>query len=216
MRCCIAAGAVAWAGAYYLGRTWGSTRDERAARLPGDELVPNPVLGGNHAITIRARPAAVWPWLLQVGWGRGGWYTYRWVDRLLFPDNRPSAVTILPQFQDLDVGDRIPDGPPQSGCFFVVEAIEPERALVLRSTTHLPPSLQNKSWVRLNWTWAFVLEPQGSEATRFQFRWRAELQPLWLRLLFDALITPADFLMGRSMCKGLKRRAEALSRAPET
>jgi hypothetical protein len=209
---------LAWAAAARLGRTWGSTAEERARRLPGDDLVPRPMLGGDHAITIDAAPADVWPWLVQMGWQRGGWYTYRWVDRLLFPLNGPSATAILPQFQDLRIGDHIPDGPPELGCYFVVERMEPERHLVLLSTTHLPPQLLNKDGIVMKWTWTFALEP-ASRGTRFHFRWRAETRPLWLRLIYQALVMPADFMMGRSMCKGLKRRVEATAtrgRVPAT
>jgi hypothetical protein len=197
-----------YATAYRLGRTWGSTPEERARPLPGDELVPAPRMGGDHAITIDATPEEVWPWLVQMGWHRGGWYTYRWVDALLFRQNAPSAERILPEYQDLHAGDRILDGPPELGCFFVVEKIEPAHHLVLRSTTHLPPQLTNRAGVAMAWTWAFVVEQAGPAATRFHFRWRGEVQPPWLRVLYQALVLPADFVMGRSMCLGLKRRAE--------
>jgi hypothetical protein len=165
-------------------------------------------MGGDHAITIDASPEEVWPWLVQMGWHRGGWYTYRWVDALFFRQNAPSAEEILPEYQDLRAGDRIPDGPPELGCVFVVEAIEPAHHLVLRSTTHLPPQLTKRKDVSMAWTWAFVVEPAGPTSTRFHFRWRGEMKPPWLRAFYQALVTPADFVMGRSMCLGLKRRAE--------
>jgi hypothetical protein len=79
-----------------LGQTYGSTVQERSADLPGDDIVVDPAVVTNHAITIDAPPECVWPWLVQMGWHRGGWYTARWVDRLLFPDNWPSADRILP------------------------------------------------------------------------------------------------------------------------
>jgi hypothetical protein len=199
-----------WATAYRLGRTWGSTDKERARELPGDELVASYMMGGNHAITINAAPSDVWPWVVQMGWQRGGWYTYRWVDQLLFPQNAASADRVLPEFQSLRVGDRIPDGPPELGCFFTVEEIETNHHLVLRSNTHLPPQLLGKDWAEMNWTWVFVVEPTET-GTRFQFRWRAELRPLWLRLIYQALVPPADLVMGRSMCKGIKSRVESLS-----
>jgi hypothetical protein len=81
----------------------------------------------------------------------------------------------------------------------------------LHSTTHLPPQLLHREGYELSWTWAFVVEPEGPTGSRFQFRWRAVLRPVWLRILADLLVTPADFLMGRSMCLGLKRRVERLS-----
>jgi hypothetical protein len=197
-----------WAYLRHQGQVWGSTPLERAKKLPGDEIVPAPDMGGDHAISIEAPPAKVWPWLLQMGWRRGGWYTYRWVDTLMFPNNRPSAETILPEFQHLQVGDVIPDGTPESGCFFLVEQLQPAHHLVLHSTTHLPPLLLKNPHVSLSWTWVFVVEPQDG-GTRFHFRWRAAVSPLWLRVMADLLVLPADFLMGRSMCKGLKRRAES-------
>src|ERR1043166_4460708 len=101
----VAMGAEAYGAITYLGRMWGSTRDERERVLRSDELIPDPIFRTDHAITIDAQPAEVWPWLVQVGWGRAGWYTYRWVDKLLFPANGPSADVILPQYQSLAAGD---------------------------------------------------------------------------------------------------------------
>jgi hypothetical protein len=72
------------------------------------------------------------------GVGRAGWYTYRWVDRLLFPANGPSVTRIVPELEHLQVGDHILDGPPDTDCWFNVEMLEPGRLMVLRSTTHTP------------------------------------------------------------------------------
>ena len=103
----------AYAVMHRLGSVSGSTPAERAATLPGDELIVRPSLVTNHAATLSAPPEQVWPWLTQVGWHRGGWYTPRWVDRLLFPDNLPSTDRLDPDLvRDLRPGDRIPDGPP--------------------------------------------------------------------------------------------------------
>jgi hypothetical protein len=111
-----ATAAVAAAGGYAvlyrLGQTWGATAQEQRQALAGDDLLPDATAWTTHAITIAAPPSAVWPWLVQMGWDRAGWYTYRWVDRLLFPANGPSATHILPEHQQLQVGDRVPDGPP--------------------------------------------------------------------------------------------------------
>jgi hypothetical protein len=175
--------------------------------------VPSAKLVTDHAITIDAPSEQVWPWLMQVGWGRAGWYTHRWVDRLLFPNNAPSSKVILPQFQHLEVGDKIPDGPPESGCFFSVERMEPERLLVLHSTTHLPAKLLQNSTVALSWTWTFTLEPEPDGQTRYHFRVRSNVRPLWLLVAAHFFIVPADFLMAHSMCKGLKQRVEGLTAA---
>jgi hypothetical protein len=196
-----------WAVWYYLGRTWGSTHEERASALPGDELIEDPRLVTDHAITIDAPPEAVWPWIVQMGWGRAGWYTYRWVDQLLFPNNAPSAEVIRPGLQDLNVGDRILDGPPAADCFYVVELLEPGKFMVLRSWTHLPRALRDAG-SRMEWTWVFYLDPIDERRTRFHFRVRGNLAPAWLRIMYNLLIVPADFVMGRSMCIGLKKRAE--------
>jgi len=93
----------------------------------------------NHTVTIDADPADVCPWLTQMGWHRGGWYTDRWVDRLLFPANWPSAGVLTADLvRDLRVGDVIPNGPPGTASF-QVEYVEPARLLVLHSTSHVPP-----------------------------------------------------------------------------
>ncbi len=128
-----------------LGRAYGSTERERALALPGDHIVADAEVVTDHAITIDAPPSAVWPWLVQMGWGRGGWYTARWVDRLLFPANGPSADRIIPELQDIDVGTFIPDGPPRTECGLDVEQIERERALVLHSNSHLPMSWRDRA-----------------------------------------------------------------------
>jgi len=199
---------LAWGVLYGLGRTWGSTRGERRRHLPGDELVPHPSFSSDHATNITATPEEVWPWLVQMGWHRGGFYTYRWVDRLLFPGNAPSADTILPEYQDLEVGDRIPDGAPETNCFYQVEILEPNKMVILRSWTHLPPQVRNNPHVRMEWTWAFYLDQISDTETRLLFRVRGVLEPWWLLALYNLLIIPADFVMGRSLCLGLKQRVE--------
>ena len=192
----------------HLGRTYGSTAREQDLVLPGDRIVGRPQVVTDHAVTIDAPPATVWPWLLQMGWGRGGWYTARWVDRLLFPANGPSAEAIVPDLQDLAVGDFIPDGPPETECGMIVEQFEPERALVLHSTSHLPLSWRDKA--ELDWSWAFVLHPlDDGRRTRFHFRSRWTTAPWWFTLGGWLVVVPADFVMSRAMLRGVKQRAES-------
>lgn len=192
---------------YRLGRTYGSTAAERSAPMPGDALVDRPTVACTHAATLPAPPDRVWPWLVQVGWHRGGWYTPRWVDVLLFPDNRPSAESILDDHQRLEVGDFVPDGAPETECGFVVREVAAEQHLLLESTTHLPLSWRRKGTARLHWTWCFDLRPADEgRATRFVFRWRARTAPWWLTAGAHLLIVPADFIMSRGMMRGLQRR----------
>jgi hypothetical protein len=192
-----------------LGHTYGSTRAERRAPLPGDDIVARPTVVTNHGVDVDAPTDCVWPWLLQMGWHRGGWYTARWVDRLLFPANEPSADRIIPALQDIAVGSFIPDGPPETECGMIVERLEPCAVLVLHSTTHLPRSWRNKA--ALDWSWAFVLSPlDGGARTRFAFRSRWTTAPWWLTLGSRLGVVPADFVMSRAMLRGVKRRAEAL------
>ena len=199
--------AVAEAALIQLGRSYGSTSAERQLALPGDDIVPDPKVVTDHAITIDAPPADVWPWLVQVGWRRGAWYTPRWVDLVLFPANGPSAQRIIPELQHIEIGTFIPDGPPETECGLYVERLEPERALVLHSNSHLPLSWRERA--TLDWSWAFVLTSLDDGArTRFHFRSRWTTAPWWFTASGWLGIVPADFYMSRGMLRGVKERAE--------
>ena len=101
---------------------WGATDEEIAAALPGDGIIPDPAGSTTRAITITAAPGDVWPWLVQLGYGRAGWYSYDWIDN----DGRPSADRVIPELQDLAVGDQILMGP---GMGPAVRELEPDRYL---------------------------------------------------------------------------------------
>jgi hypothetical protein len=209
--------AMSYAALQALGRTYGSTRAERRAVLPGDDVVLSPQVVVTHATTIAAPPSQVWPWLVQMGWHRAGWYTARWVDRLLFPANEPSADRIIDDLQGLEVGDVIPDGPPEAMCGFDVLQLERERHLVLRSTSHLPLRWRVSDRARVDWSWAFVLTSlDGGERTRFVFRWRCWADPWWLSAACAGLIVPADFVMSHDMLRGVRSRAERLHDSSQT
>jgi hypothetical protein len=180
---------------------WGATADELAHVMAGDRRLADPTYSGTTAVTIDARPEHIWPWLVQIGYQRGGLYSYDWLDRLFGYLDRPSATRILPEFQQLAVGDKIPMG---QGPSWPVAVVEPNRALVL--------DMRNMGG--LDWVWQFELLPIDETRTRLLSRSRVRAQKLWARLLTHA-IEPAGFLMTRRMLLGLKQRAEALREASE-
>lgn len=179
----------------------------RRSGMAGDEIVSRPSYVATHAITIPAPPEAVWPWLVQMGWHRAGWYTPYWVDRLLFPANRPSAERLIEEFQDLRVGDFVPDGPPETQCGFVVDQLVPNHHLVLHSNSHLPLRWRTEGKARVDWTWAFVLCPlhQGVR-TRLVIRWRVAARPWWLVAACWVVVAPVDLMMSRAMLRGIGSR----------
>jgi hypothetical protein len=115
---------------------------------------PLPPRGGRRIAVVAAAIGAfaAGQWLVQMGWHRGGWYTPRFIDRLLFPGNWPSATHLVPELQrPLEVGDRIPDGPPGT-AWFVVDRVDPPKLLVLHSTTHLPASWRARLGAAVDWS----------------------------------------------------------------
>ncbi len=209
----VGAVALGEAALIHLGRTYGATKEERALALPGDHIVSAPNVITDHAVTINAPPTAVWPLLVQMGWGRAGWYTARWVDRLLFPNNGPSADRIIPELQDIGIGTFIPDGAPETKCGLIVEELERERTLVLHSNSHLPMSWRKHA--TLDWSWTFVLTPLDEGCrTRFHFRSRWTTRPWWLTVGGFVVVVPADFVMSRDMLRGVKMRAERMRHQP--
>lgn len=202
----------AYAGLQLLGRRAGTTREERRAPMAGDDLVTRPQLRTDHALTVAAPPERVWPWLTQMGWHRAGFYTPAWVDRLLFPGNLPSLDRLDPVLvRDLVVGDTVPDGPPGTAWYEVVE-VEPPSTLVLRSTSHLPPGWADRYGARIDWTWSMGLTALPGQRTRLQLRVRGRMAPWWVSMLYVAAIVPADFVMARGMLRGIKQRVERSGR----
>ena len=174
--------------------TWGATAEEVAAVLPGDDLLSDADMLSTRAITIAAAPSSVWPWLVQMGSGRGGAYTYDWIENLFGLDMH-SANEILPQFQDLAAGDVLPLG--SGGPAMRVAICDPPEALVFRSEDG-------------RWVWSFSLSEQ-SGGTRLVSRNRiSEGDPTIARRLVDRLIMePGSLVMERRMLIGIRDRAEA-------
>jgi hypothetical protein len=176
---------------------WGATPVDCARVMRGDGIVAHPTYSATLAITVAAPPACIWPWLVQMGYRRGGLYSYDWLDRLFGYLDRPSADRILPEFQHLDVGDEIPVG---RGGGFPVTAIEPGRELVLSG-----------SGDRFQWVWQFGLYPIDGMRTRLVSRNAVRVPDTAASRLVMRVIEPAAFLMTRRMLVGLRRRAEILS-----
>lgn len=135
-----------------------ATSEEHDRRLPGDELVSDPDLVIMNGISIDAGPADIWPWLVQMGSGRAGWYAYDFVDN----DGKPSATTVLPALQHIEVGAVMPSLPGARDSF-VVASYSPNTDLVLSV-----PRQDGKAGV----SWEFFLQPQQSGGTRLLVRGR--------------------------------------------
>jgi len=178
--------------------SWGATDEEVARTLPGDDLLAGPDIVSTRAVWIDAPAGEIWPWLVQMGPGRAGAYTYDWIENL-FGLGMHSADRILPQFQDLKVGDAQRLG--KRGPVLRVSVLEPERALVMRSDDG-------------NWIWAFILVREGT-GTRLISRNRIAVPgaPPAVRALNTYLMEPGSLIMERRMLLGIQQRAERLVRS---
>jgi hypothetical protein len=213
-------------------RTWGIAADEAGKPLPGDDLVPNAEAVDTRGIDIDAPPDAVWPWLVQMGYGRAGWYSYDELDM-----DRPSADRVLPELQKLEVGDILPTHP---GGGFEVRVLEPDKALVVYADRALVEaqaeaakaageSLEGASTnVRATGfyldksmpgdfqaSWAFVLEPRGTGQSRLieRFRGRMELPaepgtPAFAPAIAGKALLFGLFVMVRRQMLGIRDRVE--------
>jgi hypothetical protein len=164
--------------------------DEARRPLPGDELVPSAGLRWTHGITIRARPAQIWPWLVQMGCRRAGWYSYDALDN----GGVASAERIIPELQRAEIGDIFPMTPTAEDGF-VVRAVDPGRALVLGDPAGAA-------------TWALVLAPVDGTTTRLITRVRAAFDRFVLGVVFALLWRPIHFGMQRHQLCNLRRLVE--------
>ena len=173
---------------------WGATDEEVARPMPGDEIEPQPTFNATRAVTIRARPEEIWPWIVQIGFTRAGWYSYDWIDNL----GRPSAERIVPEIQNLDVGDRIPMS---AWTYQVVHEIVPYKHMVWVGGD---AEISNGSWV-----WG--LYPIDERRTRLVVRMRGRYKwaSPWILLLL--LVDVGDIIMMRKCMLGIKERAEKLA-----
>jgi hypothetical protein len=182
----------------WFGR-WGTTPDDLTRVMAGDAVITNPTHTATHAVTVDAPPDDIWPWLVQLGYQRGGLYSYDWLDRLFGFLDRPSANRVLPEFQHLAVGDMIRLGPREE---LTVTAVEPSRALVLSYTAH-----------GMEWVWQFGLYRLDNNRTRLVSRGTERIPNTVGARLGMLVMEPAAFIMTRRMLLGLKQRAETLRRS---
>ena len=191
-----ASAAVVLARRRYL--RWGCTAAEVASALPGDELVPNVNVTATRAVSIAAPDDAVWPWVAQLGQGRGGFYSYDFLENLAGCDIH-SADRIVPEWQSIAVGDEVKLHPEVG---LRVALVDPGTVLVLRGGIPMgavaPP---------YDFTWAFVVRAQADGTTRLLVRERYEYTRRWSSLLVEP-VQLISFIMSRRMLRGIKRRAE--------
>lgn len=182
---------------------WGATAQEQHADLPGDKLFPRAQYRSTRAITIHAPPELIWPWLVQVGCGRAGFYSHDLLDNLA----RPSATTILPAFQHLEVGQWVPmspSGAPTEQTALRVRSFEVDRWLL---------------WTKPDSSWVWQLTPDEHGTTRLitrihaVYEWKAH--PV-VALFGCVLMEFGDFAMLRAMLLGIKQRAEAAGPVPRS
>jgi hypothetical protein len=195
---------VALVRAWYL--RWGATDEEFKVGLPGDELVGAADLTATRALTVRAGAEVVWPWIAQLGQGRGGFYSYDVLENLVGCDIH-SAERVVADWQSIAVGDAV-HLHPEVGL--IVAVVKPGRALVLRGGVPIgrtPPPY--------DFTWAFVLRDQTDGSTRLVVRERYGYSRRWAWLLVEP-VELISFVMSRRMLRGIKQRAERAVRSVPT
>jgi hypothetical protein len=200
-----------YAGARRGFMRWGATDAEVAKSLPGDELIVDPTLVTTRAITIDAPPAAVWPWLVQMGQNRAGLYSYDWLENLVGLDFT-NADSIVPEWQHLELGDQFRSAPESAGADagFTVVAIDPCRSIVtvVGDPDRVVPLASNPPMPD-GGTWVFVVEPLGDERSRLIVRMRARFAlPGPVEWVAGRILEPIHFAMERKQLLGIKSRAE--------
>ena len=169
-----------------------------AGALPGDDLIAVVDLTATRAISIRCSTDQVWPWVAQIGQGRGGFYSYDFLENLLGCEIN-SADRIVAEWQDVKVGDEVRLAPKVA---LAVAALEQGRALVLTGGVPL-----GRSEPPYDFTWCFVLRDGLDGSTRLVVRERYCYKRSWARLLVEA-IEPVSFLMSQKMLRGIRERCE--------
>jgi hypothetical protein len=185
---------------------WGATEEELTASLPGDDRVSPPANQVTRAITIDAAPEDVWPWIVQLGADRGGFYSYDWLENV-FGLGIHSADTVVTQWQDLRPGDVVYANRAHTGGWYVVD-LRPNQALVLE-VADLDAGRPVRRDERLKWqfVWIFALRPADPHTTRLLVRERVAFDSRLTRLMMSP-VGVVSFAMTRRMMRGIKARAE--------
>ena len=193
---------------------YGATDAEVASAMPGDALVKRPKLEYTRAITIDAPPAEVWPWLAQIGQGRGGLYSYDGLENLLGCDIH-SANAILAEQQDLRHGNIVRSGPDTYPCWIVMSIDEPHHLVLLGAGTpadikvpEIVDEVPAKGYTASTWQWELRPSDTGTR-TRLVVRQRLTYSPG--QMLIWRLVEPLNFVMEHKMLKGVRARAEQRS-----
>lgn len=193
---------------------WGLSMEEANRKLPGDGLVDIPKTIFTHAVNINAPAEYVWPWIAQIGQGRGGFYTYEALENLIGL-NIYNSDDVLPEFQNPKIGDIIPFG--LDGGYPLV-ICEEGRAMAIVTSLNLETNRDYdpcvsipEKYLHLSWLW--YVEALDGNRSRFISRNRVDYAPSFkTKLIFGFLSEPIIFAMDRKMCLGIKKRAERLYR----
>jgi hypothetical protein len=183
---------------------WGATDQESEEPLPGDNLITHADLAATRAITIRASSSEVWPWIAQLGQGRGGFYSYDFLENLVGCEIH-SADRIVPEWQDIGVGGEVRFAPEVG---LTVASLEQGRSVVLRGGVPIgnnPPPY--------DFTWAFVVREEPNKTTRLLVRERYAYTRSWARLIVEPTEV-LSFVMSQKMLRGIKERAERARASP--
>jgi hypothetical protein len=189
-------------------RRWGAHPDEVNASMPGDDLVPDALFSSTRALTIHASPEQIWPWLAQMGQGKGGLYSYDFLENLMGLEIH-SARQILPEYQAIQAGDVVALEP--SGSGYTVQEVAPGSYLLLYTAGSDDTEMGRVFKANgIKSTWLFYLNGTDNGCTRLIVRWRAVIDKyssMYARLMSIGL-EPIEFLMERKMMLGIKQRVE--------
>lgn len=190
---------------------WGTIDEEHRQSIPGDELVPHPKSQLTMAVTVQAPAVNIWPWFVQLGCQRGGWYSYDLLDN----GGISSADRIIPEYQQLEVGD-IVKAMPKGDFGFPVAIIEPDRQLTMAGTTNTdsgeeadPRDPDLEAYFSGNQT--FLLNQIDEKQTRLIFRMRIDWNPSRMGTIANrGVVEPLSFVMARKTLLNVKRLAETM------